>query len=61
MQDRYAGDIEDYGKEDKTEVCRLCGKGIMLPMNPDASVNHCFVCIYCGEHLNISPADVAVE
>ena len=40
-------------KEEDAVKCTLCNKGIMIPSNPEAKKNHCFVCNYCGSHLNI--------
>lgn len=42
-------------KEEDRVRCWLCGKGIMIPLNPDSPQNYCFQCSYCGEHANIDP------
>ena len=40
--------------------CVDCKKGIYKPFNPEAKVNHCFVCDTCGSHVMIEPC-VVVE
>ena len=42
-------------------VCRLCGKGIWVPCNPDAKINHGFTCSRCGRHANFDFGDVIVD
>lgn len=40
-------------KEKDKVLCRVCKKGIMVPINPAAKENHCFVCNNCGARANI--------
>ena len=42
-------------------VCRLCGKGIWVPCNPDAEINHGFTCSHYGRHVNFDFGDVIVD
>lgn len=42
-------------------ICRLCGKGIWVPYNPDAELNHGFTCSHCGRHANFDFGDVIVD
>ncbi|MGI6720998.1 MAG: hypothetical protein ACOX4I_00350 [Anaerovoracaceae bacterium] len=43
----------------KLVTCTSCKKGVMLPLNPDAEVNYCYKCSYCGEMIIIElPVEV---
>lgn len=42
-------------------VCRSCGKGVWVPCNPDAGINHGFTCSHCGRHANFDFGDVIVD
>ena len=41
-------------------VCRLCGKGILVPSNPAAEYNSWFTCSHCGARRHIE-RNVTVE
>lgn len=42
-------------------VCRSCGKGVWVPCNPAAEINHGFTCSHCGRHVNFDFGDVIVD
>lgn len=42
-------------------VCRSCGKGVWVPCNPGAEINHGFTCSHCGRHVNFDFGDVIVD
>lgn len=35
--------------------CKSCGKGIYRPFNPDAKINHSYVCDNCGANVHWDP------
>jgi hypothetical protein len=40
--------------------CPKCHNGKMKPLNPQYSINHCFICDNCGEKIIVEP-NVIVE
>ena len=40
--------------------CEKCGKACYEPLNPNATVNHSYVCPICGDAVHIE-ANVVVE
>ncbi len=48
-------------KEGDKVPCKECGKGIYIPVNPQAEINHGFKCSHCSTHVNFDFADVIVE
>ena len=47
---------EKIGK--KYVICSSCKKGVMVPLYPEAKINHCYKCNYCGRIVNI---DMPIE
>ena len=57
-------DIEELTPKTKKSdgvICRICGKGIWIPANPDFEINHGFTCSNCGTHANFDFSDVIIE
>lgn len=48
-------------ENNEIKECPVCKKGQMLPSDPKAKVNYCYVCNNCGTLWNIDPAGVIVE
>ncbi len=42
-------------------ICNSCGKGIWIPCNPDAKLNHGFTCSNCGTRTNFDLGNIIVD
>lgn len=39
-------------------ICVRCGKGIYIPFNESAEINHSFKCNNCGQQVHMDPVVV---
>lgn len=48
-------------KEEDGVICKICGKGIMIPYIKDAEKNFHFDCSYCGAGVNIDNNEIKID